>query len=459
MNTAQTSTVVIGLGKTGHSCARYLAQTGVDFSVVDTREQPPYLQVLKDESPNVEVTLGPLNGEHLSRAKVLYVSPGIAKDEPAIVQAVAAGAQLSGDIDLFCQAVSAPIVAITGSNAKSTVTSLVGLMAEKAGKKVAVGGNLGTPVLALLEQGQSELYVIELSSFQLEITRDLEAEVATVLNISADHLDRYADLEDYRQAKYRIFNNCRQIVVNADDPQVPNNWTTKAASQEHTWRFGLVPSTSNTFGVIKQGEELFLAFDGRSLMAASEMKIKGIHNVSNALAALALGHAVGVPMSSMLAALREFPGLRHRGQWLANIRGVDYYNDSKGTNVGATVAAMRGLAGAITGKIVLIAGGQGKGSCFDDLGEPFKTSCRGLVLLGEDADQIAAVAKKAAPGLPQVRVDSMPEAVRQAQTFAQHGDLVLLSPACASFDMFNNFEHRGEVFIEAVKMLEQGGLS
>ncbi len=449
----KTSAIIVGLGKTGYSCARFLAQKGVDFRVVDTREKPPCLQALKDELPEVKVSLGPLNGDLLSQARVLYVSPGIAKDEPAIAQAVAGGTQLSSDIDLFCQATKAPVVAITGSNAKSTVTSLVGLMAQKSGKKTGVGGNLGTPVLELLAQGDHELYVIELSSFQLEITSHLEAEVATVLNISPDHLDRYIDLEEYRQAKHRIFHNCHQIVVNVDDPQMPAGWPSNKANQAKTWRFGMVPSDHNTFGVMETDKGLCLAFDGQPLMAANDMKIKGNHNVCNALAALAIGTAIDLPMATMLAALSEFPGLKHRGQWLARIEGVDYYNDSKGTNVGATVAALRGLGGAIDGKIVLIAGGQGKGSSFDDLGEPVRQLCRGLVLIGEEADAIARVVQQNDLKLPLVNADSMEQAVQQARKLARPGDLVLLSPACASFDMFNNFEHRGDVFIETVQTL------
>ena len=451
MTQAHTSTVVIGLGKTGYSCARYLAQQGIDFSVVDTREQPPYLQVLKEELPEIKIGLGPLDGDMLSQAEVLYVSPGIAKDEPAIAKALSAGSQLSGDIDLFCQAVNAPIVAITGSNAKSTVTSLVGLMAEMADKKVAVGGNIGTPVLELLEQDGYELYVLELSSFQLEITHHLEAEVATVLNISPDHMDRYNDLEDYRQAKHRIFNNCHQIVVNAEDPQLPARL--EDSSESNVWRYGLVESDSKTFGVINHEGVTYLAFDGQKLLSASEMKVKGSHNVSNALAALAIGYAVDLPVEPMLEALKKFTGLKHRCQWLESIDGVDYYNDSKGTNVGASVAALHGLGDSISGRIVLIAGGRGKGADFSDLKEPINTYCRGLVLIGESADAIAKVANLSGSDQRQVQAGSMYEALQHAHTIAQSGDIVLLSPACSSFDMFDNFEARGDVFIDEVMAL------
>ncbi|WP_305857089.1 UDP-N-acetylmuramoyl-L-alanine--D-glutamate ligase [Balneatrix alpica] len=437
--------IVVGLGKTGLSCVRFLRQRGKRVAVVDTRSQPPGLAELQAEFPDVPYELGGLQVETLKMASELVVSPGLALSTPEIAAAIASGVQVVGDIELFCREAKAPIVAITGSNAKSTVTTLVGLMAEQAGRRVAVGGNLGTPALQLpLED--IDLYVLELSSFQLETTHSLRAEVATVLNISPDHMDRYPNLQAYHAAKHRIFRGCRQVVVNKDDvlsrPLV-------ADALSH-WYFSLGPSDLDTFGLERdeQGHS-WLAYRKQRLLPTSSLKIRGLHNQANALAALALGHSVGLPMEAMLATLREFAGLTHRCQWVRERQGVLYFNDSKGTNVGATLAALQGLGGDLSGKIVLIAGGDGKGADFAELAPPLATYGRALVVIGRDAEKIAAHAGD----LAVVRATSMQEAVEQAAMLAQPGDAVLLSPACASFDMFNHFEHRGEVFMQAVQEL------
>ncbi|MFB9885719.1 UDP-N-acetylmuramoyl-L-alanine--D-glutamate ligase [Balneatrix alpica] len=437
--------IVVGLGKTGLSCVRFLRQRGKRVAVVDTRSQPPGLAELQAEFPDVPYELGGLQVETLKMASELVVSPGLALSTPEIAAAIASGVQVVGDIELFCREAKAPIVAITGSNAKSTVTTLVGLMAEQAGRRVAVGGNLGTPALQLpLED--IDLYVLELSSFQLETTHSLRAEVATVLNISPDHMDRYPNLQAYHAAKHRIFRGCRQVVVNKDDvlsrPLV-------ADALPH-WYFSLGPSDLDTFGLERdeQGHS-WLAYRKQRLLPTSSLKIRGLHNQANALAALALGHSVGLPMEAMLATLREFAGLTHRCQWVRERQGVLYFNDSKGTNVGATLAALQGLGGDLSGKIVLIAGGDGKGADFIELAPPLATYGRALVVIGRDAEKIAAHAGD----LAVVRATSMQEAVEQAAMLAQPGDAVLLSPACASFDMFNHFEHRGEVFMQAVQEL------
>lgn len=456
MTTEYASTVVVGLGKTGYSCARFLEARGVDFMLVDTRDEPPYLERLLSEQPQRKVLLGKLNEEVLMQAEQLVVSPGIAVSHPSIAAALAAGARLRSDIDLFCETVSAPIIAITGSNAKSTVTTLVGLMAQQAGKKVGVGGNLGTPVLDLAEQAAGreqdprELYVLELSSFQLEITEQLKAEVATILNLSPDHLDRYADYEEYRKAKQRIYRGCSHVVVNSDDPQThpllpPGVPVT---------RFGLTEPAQGEFGLVHDQRESYLAFGEEILLPVRELKIRGQHNVSNALAALALGHAAGLAMSDMIAALREFGGLPHRCQWLCEVGGVNYYNDSKGTNVGATAAAIEGIGALQPGKVVLIAGGEAKGADFEELIVPVSNYCRGVVLVGVDADRIAdALAAIEGENLAMVRAGSMQQAVLKAAALARPGDVVLLSPACASFDMFDNFEARGDAFSAAVREL------
>jgi len=437
--------IVVGLGKSGMSVVRHLARRGLPFAVADTRANPPELATLKAQYPGVEVRCGELDVEFLCRASELLVSPGLAIATPALQAAAARGVKLSGDIDVFAREAKAPIVAITGSNAKSTVTTLVGEMAAAAGRKVAVGGNLGTPALDLLDDGV-ELYVLELSSFQLETTDQLNAEVATCLNVSEDHMDRYSGLPAYHQAKHRIFRGARQVVINRDDrlsrPLI--------GEDVPVWSFGLGKPDFKGFGLREEGGEKYLAFQFETLMPVSELKIRGAHNQANALAALALGHAVGLPFDAMLQTLRSFAGLAHRCQWVGERGGVAFYDDSKATNVGAALAAIDGLGADIPGKLVLIAGGDGKGADFSALHAPVARYCRAVVLLGRDADVLAAALDGAAPLL---RVRTLEEAVQQAAACATAGDAVLLSPACASLDMFKNFEERGRLFAAAVEAL------
>ena len=434
--------IVVGLGKSGMSLVRFLAQQGVRFAVVDTRANPPELATLQRDFPEIEVRCGDLDADFLCRASELLISPGVALATPAIRTAIAQGVKISGDIDLFARHAKAPIIAITGSNAKSTVTTLVGEMAKAAGKKVAVGGNLGTPALELLAD-DVELYVLELSSFQLETTEQLNAEVATCLNISEDHMDRYADLSAYHLAKHRIFRGARQVVINADDalsrPLI--------GEQVPCWIFGLGKPDFKRFGLLEQDGAKHLGFQFDALLPVSALKVRGAHNQANALAALALGHAVGLPMAAMLLALQAFTGLDHRCQWQRELNGVSYYDDSKATNVGASLAAINGLGADISGKLLLIAGGDGKGADFASMQQPVKRFCRAVILLGRDADRLA---QALADTVPQIRVQSLEEAVQQAAQLAQPGDAVLLSPACASLDMFKNFEQRGQVFAQAV---------
>lgn len=438
--------IVVGLGKSGMSLVRFLANRGIAFAVADTRENPPELATLRRDYPQVEVRCGELDVEFLCRADELYVSPGLALATPALQQAAARGVKLSGDIELFARNAKAPIVAISGSNAKSTVTTLVGEMAAAAGKRVAVGGNLGTPALDLLDDA-IELYVMELSSFQLETTDQLNAEVATVLNVSEDHMDRYSGLPAYHLAKHRIFRGARQVVVNRQDalsrPLLMDNVP--------YWTFGLNIPDFKGFGLREENGEKYLAFEFQALMPVRELKIRGSHNQSNALAALALGHAVGLPFDAMLASLRTFAGLAHRCQWLRERDGVSWYDDSKATNVGAALAAIEGLGADIDGKLVLVAGGDGKGADFSALRAPVAAHCRAVVLLGRDAERLA---QALGDGVPLIRVASLDEAVQQCAALAQPGDAVLLSPACASLDMFKNFEERGRLFAQAV-----GGLA
>jgi len=438
--------IVVGLGATGLSCARHLARLGAPFAVVDSRENPPGLDTLKEICPDVEVHCGELDADFLSQAHELILSPGVAKAHPAIQAAVASGVALSGDIDLFCREVTAPIIAITGANAKSTVTSLVGEMAAQAGIDVGVGGNLGLPVLDLLAQGPKALYVLELSSFQLETTNDLRAAVATVLNITPDHMDRYEDLNDYRMTKHRIYRGCEHAVFNRQDaltaPLLPMGVPNSS--------FGTDKPDLKQFGVLEQDGERYLARGIEPLLPVSAMKMRGEHNVTNALACLALGDAAGLPMAAMLEALQQFAGLEHRCQWVRELNSVAWFNDSKGTNVGATVAALEGLGPTLAtdNRIVLIAGGVGKGADFSPLAAPVSQYARALVLIGRDAELIAD-----AVDVPTTMASDMDDAVRQCAELAQPGDIVLLSPACASFDMFSSFGNRGKVFAAAVEAL------
>jgi UDP-N-acetylmuramoylalanine--D-glutamate ligase len=437
--------IVVGLGKSGMSLVRFLAKQGVAFAVVDTRANPPELATLQRDFPQVDVRCGELEVEFLCRASELYVSPGLAVATPALVEAAARGVKLSGDIDLFARHAKAPIVAITGSNAKSTVTTLVGDMAQAAGKRVAVGGNLGMPALDLLAD-DVDLYVIELSSFQLETTHQLNAEVATVLNLSEDHMDRYSGMPAYHQAKHRIFRGARQVVINRQDV------LTRPLLRDdmRVGSFGLDVPDFNAFGLRQDGTVKYLAFGQALLLPVSELKVRGAHNQANALAALALGHAAGLPMEAMLVALRAFTGLAHRCQWLRERHGVAWYNDSKATNVGAALAAIDGLGSDIAGKLVLIAGGDGKGADFSGLRAPVSRYCRAVVLIGRDAERVAAALDEQ---VVKVYVNDLNAAAGRCAELAEPGDAVLLSPACASLDMFRNYEERGQLFAQAVEAL------
>jgi len=437
--------VVVGLGKTGLSCIKFCLRENIPVAVIDSRKEPPCADELKTLCPDIKKVFGEFSSELIQQALRLIVSPGISLQEPAIKQAIKNGIAIVGDIELFAQKVSAPIVAITGSNAKSTVTALVGEMAKKTKMNVKVGGNLGTPALNFLERKEGDLYVLELSSFQLETTNSLKAAVATILNISEDHMDRYNNMEEYIVAKQRIYLNCQQAVVNrADKNTWPKNNVTKIVS------FGLDKPEKDQFGLIKSWRGTYLVKGEEKLLNINKIKIPGSHNLENILAALALGEAVSLDMSAMLQAVIEFSGLPHRCQYVGERDGVRWYNDSKGTNVGATFAAIKGLAADNKGKIILIAGGIGKGADFTPLCEPIKKSVRKIILMGEAAKNMATIFKDC--GEIEI-VNSMKAAVEKADLAALRGDKVLLSPACASFDMFNNFEHRGDEFIKYVKQL------
>lgn len=437
--------VIVGLGLTGLSCAKYLDSHGQGFKVVDSRQSPPGLAEFKKQFPQAELELGEFKLSTFLNAEELIVSPGVDLRIPVLKESIAAGVPVTGDINIFAKQVKAPIIAVTGSNAKSTVVTLLGEMAKKAGINVAVAGNIGKPVLELLEEDPCSLYVLELSSFQLETTTNLGAEVASVLNMSPDHLDRYDSMQSYHKAKHRIFQNCKQLVVNMDDA-LSQPLISESIKQ---WNFSLTSRLGmDEFSVINIAQEAFLGFNNKPLLAIKELKIKGKHNVANALAALALGHAAGIEFEPMLQALSDFSGLAHRCQWVEEKQGVNYYNDSKGTNVGACIAAIEGLGEKR--KVILIAGGMGKDANFSALSKPFANFVKLLVLFGKDAKLLAQVAKDC---VPVVKATNLEEAVACASNNAVDGDIVLLSPACASFDMFENYEQRGDAFVEAVREL------
>lgn len=436
--------VVVGLGKTGLSAVQYLSAQGYPVAVNDTRLTPPNVAEIPE---GVDCHFGGLDQDLLCRAEEIILSPGISPNEPELQAAQRAGVSIIGDIQLLRRATTLPIIAITGSNAKSTVTTLVGDMARDAGKRVAVGGNLGTPALQLLDN-DPELIVLELSSFQLETTSHLNAAVAVVLNMSEDHLDRHGNMLGYHQAKHRIFQGCQRYVVNRDDP------LTRPLISDDTpcVSFGLNAPDMQQFGVLRDADgTAWLARGRERLLKASLMKIKGNHNIANALAALALGEAVGLPLASMLATLQQFGGLAHRCQFVAEQVGVSFYNDSKGTNVGATLAAIEGLGAALAPqqqRLVVMLGGVGKGQDFKPLRAALQRYARAVVLIGEDADKIAAAIGNQ---IAQVHAVTLADAIAQARLLAQAGDAVLFSPACASFDMFLNYEERGAQFMAQVQ--------
>ncbi len=438
--------VVVGMGRTGLSAARHLQRCGYAVSITDSRESPPELAGVQAMGSAVVARTGGFDVQLLERADIVVTSPGVPLDDPFFVQARARGLDIIGDVELFARAADAPVVGITGTNGKSTVTTLLGRMAERAGVRVRVGGNLGQPALDLLDRGPTDLYVLELSSFQLDTTHSLKLKAAVVLNVSADHLDRYATFRHYADSKARIFLHCETAVVNADEPDVVR----MPRSGSRVISFALNDARADYSLATPAGSrEPWLARRGAPLLPLTALRISGRHNAANALATLALGDALRLPMQPMLDELREFTGLPHRAQWVADFNGVRYINDSKGTNIGATLAAVGGLSGPL----VVIAGGDGKGQDFTPLAAAFRGKVRTAVLLGRDASLI----ETALTGVCHTaRVAGMEDAVRAAARFAQPGDTVLLSPACSSLDMFRDYAQRGAAFAAAVQELAGG---
>lgn len=426
--------VIVGLGKTGLSCARYLSQKKIDFVVMDSRENPPEKENFQRLFPQMPLYLGKFPQTVIQAAEEVIVSPGVSP-APFPLE------KCCSDIELFAREAKAPIVAITGTNAKGTVTTLVGEMIKTAGLEVAVGGNIGTPALDLLTHPTPDFYVLEVSSFQLETTRYLPLKVATILNISPDHFDRHKTLENYCAVKQRIYTQAEIAIFNREDAH-----TFPPSSCQACLSFGLEPTEAPNFGIVDRqlgcGKEAWMPLDA--------LKIQGQHNYLNALAAFAIGKSLDLPPSKMIEALAHFPGLPHRCEWIGACQNIHWYNDSKGTNVGATLAALHGLGQSVKGKIILIAGGVGKGADFQLLQSAVQQYVRQLILIGQDALRIASALSAYAPV---VFAQNLQEAVEQAAQAAKAHDVVLFSPACASFDMFRDFEDRGGQFKTAVEAL------
>ena len=437
---AGTRALVLGLGRTGLSCARYLQRRGLAVRVADTRAEPPGAAALREQLPGTELHTGSFTPGLLDDVAQVVISPGLSLAEPVAVEALRRGLPVVGDVELFAREAQAPVAAITGTNGKSTVTALLGELASAAGRSAIAGGNLGEPALDLLERPVPDLYVLELSSYQLETTHSLETAVATVLNVSPDHLDRYATLDDYTAAKARIFERCEVAVVNADDARV----TAMPRPGQAVISFSLHDPAADYF--LARVPEPVLSCRGEALLPLAAMRLQGEHNAANALAALAMCEALDLPRAPVLGALAAFGGLAHRTQWVADVDGVRFVNDSKGTNVGATLAAVAGLAGPL----VLIAGGDGKNQDFGELGPVCRGKVRHVVLIGRDAARL----EQAFAGVCSTEhATDMRAAVAAARAAARPGDTVLLSPACASLDMFRDYAHRGEEFAAAVRSL------
>jgi len=442
--------LVAGLGKTGHSIAGYLQRRNLPFVVFDTRKNVEGLAEFNQEFPGVDVFLEELPATIYSQLIEIIASPGIGLDEPFIQEARRLHIPVIGDLECFARHVKAPVIAITGTNGKSTVTSLVGEMAKSAGLSVAVAGNIGTPVLDLLDSNQHyDLWVLELSSFQLDLLYSLAPVAAVILNISPDHLDRHHTMAAYIAAKQRVYKQANVIIYNRDDNQTLPVETYRN-SETAIINYGLGKPDASQWGIIEQGGNNFLAHGDECLLSVENLRLKGKHNWENVLAACALATAAGIKKTAIVTVLQSFAGLPHRCQWIRTLDGVDWINDSKGTNIGATISAIAGIGGAMHGKIVLIAGGLGKGADFCDLRQVVTEYVRTAVLIGTDANKIEAALSDL---IPVSHAANLEDAVLKARSEAKAGDVVLLSPACASLDMFRDFNHRGELFASLVEQL------
>ncbi len=460
MNLQGKAVLVLGMGETGLSMVKWLVRQGAKVRAADSRQEPPTWKEMMEKFSEVQVCMGKFEAEILDGIEMIAISPGVPVTDPCVQQAIRQGIPVIGDLVLFSWALaqanlSKPkILAVTGSNGKTTVTSMVGAMLKKCGWNVAVAGNIGPAVLnALMEQMDTgnwpQAWVLETSSFQLETTHNLNADVATVLNLSEDHLDRYTCMQDYATAKAKIFqheqgNVCKQI-LNRNDSRI--NEMALADGEQITFGWD-TPPTRVDFGILHEGDDRWLMEGDKRLMKTSELVVNGLHNAVNALAALAMCRALDIAMDPLLSALREFRGLPHRMEKVAAFNGVTFFDDSKSTNVGATIAALNGMKQ----NVILIAGGDGKGQDFSHLRQAVTENARAVVLIGRDAGIIGNELKDC--GIPLHFATTMEEAMQKSFLLAQMGDVVLLSPACASFDMFRNYIHRAEVFVAAVKDIE-----
>lgn len=453
-------TLVLGLGESGLAMARWLARQGVALRVADSRETPPGVERLRAEAPAAQIVTGPFTDSLLDGVQRIAISPGLDPRQALVAAARAKGIAVIGEMNLFIEALeglgqreATQIVAITGTNGKTTTTTLAGEMVKAAGVDGVVAGNISPAALDVLlarleaQAPLPQMWVLELSSFQLETLPPLQAVSATVLNVTDDHLDRYAGLDAYAESKAAVFHGTGVQVLNRDDARV----RAMALAGRRVFSFGLeAPQSADDFGTQHIDGEEWLMRGSEPLLRRCEMPLAGSHNVANALAALALCEAAGLPRAPLVAALKAFRGLPHRVEPVAErADGVVFYDDSKGTNVGATVAALEGLRR----KVVLIAGGDGKGQDFSPLKNAFARYARAVVLIGRDARTIESAV--AGCEVPLIHAADMDAAVLAANERAQAGDVVLLSPACASLDMFRNYAHRAQVFIDAVTRLPE----
>lgn len=483
------SALVAGLGESGLAMARWAAHRGARVTVADTRPEPPQLAALREAVPQARFVPGPLQPGLLDGVDVLLWSPGLSIEMGDFTglyrTACERGLAVSGEIELFAQALAAlradgyapRLLAITGTNGKTTTTRLVAHLCEQAGRSVAVAGNIAPAALDVLRECLAadtlpEVWVLELSSFQLALAESLAADAATILNISQDHLDWHASADSYAQAKQRIYRHAALCVFDRDDPATapPQPKPALRGIGPQMRSFGLsAPVQAGEFGIVTEGGLRWLAeaVPGeepsgrrrrgaepvpaivRRLMPAEALRIRGAHNQLNALAALALAQAAGIPVATLLHGLRSYAGEPHRCALVATIGEVEYYDDSKGTNVGAAVAALTGLGRPC----VLIAGGDGKGQDFTPLLRPVQDHARAVLLIGRDAPTLRAALEPAGVALHDCA--DLADAVRLAATLARPGDAVLLSPACASLDMFRNYEHRAQVFVDAVRRVAE----
>ena len=446
-------TLVVGLGKTGQSIARYLRHNHVPFVVFDTRSDPAGLNAFSEHFSDVDIFLKTLPDAVYPRLKEVISSPGVPLDDPVLQKARELNIPVIGDVECLARVITAPVIAITGTNGKSTVTTLVGLMAKSAGKLVAIGGNIGAPVLDFLNEGvHYDAWVLELSSFQLDLTASLTPVASTILNVSPDHLDRHHTFQAYCHAKQRIYRGADVLLYNRED-ELTYPDACYLIDGVHIISYGLdAPNHDDCWGILVDEAGMpWLARGKEKILSVDTLRIKGKHNWANAIAACALAESIDIPKNVMLDVLTEFTGLPHRCQWVRSIDGVIWINDSKGTNIGATLSAISGIGGAMPeGKIILIAGGQGKGADFSLLRPLMQDYVRTAVLIGQDANQLDEALSDL---VPTFRASTLEKAINLAKLQAQSGDVVLLSPACASLDMFNDFNHRGEVFTNLVNAL------